>query len=83
MNSNNPDNRVMFAAMALSVGSEAAHIAFSDVVFALGEINDRQRDTLLDRLNLWEQLVSDDVEETKRMFRVMVEEKVKTLTNRR
>jgi hypothetical protein len=83
MNINNPDNRVMLAAMALSVRSQAAHIAFSDVVFSLGELNDHHRKALLDRLNLWEQLVSDDVEETKRMFRVMVEEKMKTWTDHR
>jgi hypothetical protein len=82
MNNNNPDNRVMFAAMALSIGSKAAHIAFSDVAFSLGELNDRHREALLDRLKLWEQLVSDDVEETKRMFRVMVEAKVKTWADR-
>jgi hypothetical protein len=47
MKTNNPDSRVMLAAIVLSVGSRAAHVAFSDVAFSLGELNDRHRKALL------------------------------------
>lgn len=73
-----PNKRVWLAAMALSMGSEAATIAFSHVMFSLGEMNERHRQALLERYQVWEQLVDDDGAETKRLFREMVDKELKS-----
>ncbi|PSH63337.1 hypothetical protein CU102_24040 [Phyllobacterium brassicacearum] len=77
------NKRVWLAAMALSMGSEEATIAFSNVMFSLGEMNERHRHALLERHRLWEQLVDDGATETKRLFREMVDEKLRAWASNR
>jgi hypothetical protein len=64
------------AANQLSFVSEAALIAFSDVMFALGDLNERHRHSLLDRFLRWEKLVDAEAVETKRLFRLMIDQKI-------
>lgn len=69
-------NSAWFAANQLSFGSEAALIAFTDVMFALGEFNVQHRASLLDRYLIWEKLVDADAVETKLRFRRMIDAKL-------
>ncbi|MGO4450448.1 hypothetical protein AB4Y96_16120 [Phyllobacterium sp. TAF24] len=64
------------AANHLSFVSSEALIAFSDVMFALGELNEHHKLALLERFLRWEKLVDEDAVEIKRLFRVMIDEKL-------
>lgn len=64
------------AASRMSFVSEEAMIAFSDIMFALGELNERARNTLLERFLIWESLVDEDSAETKRLFRQMIDDQI-------
>ncbi|MBA8904161.1 hypothetical protein [Phyllobacterium sp. P30BS-XVII] len=64
------------AAHALSIGSKEAWLAFSEIMFSLGEYNEAHRSALLERYQKWEKLVDSNAIEIKLRFRQLVDEKL-------
>lgn len=73
MVTSNRSDELLLAAIELSSSSPEAMLTLSQIVFVMDEVSTLHREAVLKRLDLWEQLIADDKNETKSKFRSMVE----------
>lgn len=76
------DDDIIFTALALSKSRPETLRACSEVIYFVGATKDQPRKMMLEKLTIWEQLVSDDFDDVKRRFRRFVEGKASSETDR-